>query len=511
MLKRIGLALAAGLISYSSLNVFPYFPPVWIPALAGLVLIIAFFQIQTALALGTAFYAITVAYHSPGLFVLFTVLAIGVGMTFGFGDNPALFLLILGSPALALFSVGTFSLPLEFITVLALAAILYGQRVATAAAAACLWCSVAGIVGMRSFVGNVVVGPPFRTFLYLKVSPRDFYDFGWLLSRFDLAVTQDAGSALARVLKQFLGHPVIFLQAAAWALAAYALFFFLELRISKNKRVFHVLGLAAALGVLAASQFVSLALQSQVFGFEPVKFVLSLLVAGPAFFALWEWRYAAEARAIPERIQPSPSDVQTILQRENLRRKELSLEDAVKMQSQLKSYMEKKFVRETTALDIDVAESAQLKSNEAPEEVVRAFSEYWKLVDMAVLSEKGRLLNRAGDGAIYLFGNANEAVRAARAILRNLAEFNRRKNTLKSPFKIRVGLNTGEIIEDPKASGGDVFSQALDIAGHLQKMAGHGKILISENTYKKVNNQKDFVSRGISEKDQIGYYEYQGE
>ncbi|MBI4549818.1 MAG: adenylate/guanylate cyclase domain-containing protein [Candidatus Omnitrophica bacterium] len=511
MLRKIGTALAAGLVTFSSLKIFPYFPLPWTAALSGMVMIIAFFQLRAALVLGTALCAITIAYHSPGLFVLFTVFAFIAGAVFGFGDHPATFLVLLGSPALALFSVGPFTLPLEFVSIFFFAGALYGRRVAAAAATACLWCSAAGIIGMRSFMGNVVIGPPFKTFFFLKTQPVEPYDFAWLLSRFDLVVTRDAATAVGRLFKLLLGHPVILVQTAGWALAAYALFFFLELRISKNKRLFHVLGLAAAVGVLIAVQFAALAMQSKVFGFEPLKFIVSLIVAAPAFFVYWEWQYASEAQAMPERIQPSPTDVHALLQRENLRRKELSLEDAMKMQSQLKTYMEKKFVKETTALDIDVADSAQLKSNETPEDVVRAFSDYWKLVDLAVLSEKGRLLNRAGDGAIYLFGNANEAVRAARAILRNIAEFNRRKNTLKSPFKIRVGMNTGEIIEDPNANGGDVFSQALDIAGHLQKMAGHGKILISENTYKKINTQKDFVSKGISEKDQIGFYEYQGD
>jgi class 3 adenylate cyclase len=151
-------------------------------------------------------------------------------------------------------------------------------------------------------------------------------------------------------------------------------------------------------------------------------------------------------------------------------------------------------------------DSGKVKHGEPPEEVIVAFTEYWKIVDKAMSRRKGRLLNRFGDGAIYLFDDAELAVVAAKNTLEDLLKFNESGNDLKMDFKVRIGLNTGDVVHDPAVNTGDVFSRVLDIAGHLQKMANPMEIVISENTYKKIKAKNEFTSFGRSEKDGLDIF-----
>jgi class 3 adenylate cyclase len=315
---------------------------------------------------------------------------------------------------------------------------------------------------------------------------------------------------LGKLGNYIVGHPVILIQALGWAIASFVLNHFIETRIQKNQRRFLVIGISATAGILLLFQFISLIFYPKTLEFPLVRYLVTLFLTSAGFFGLWEWVNHVENKGLPERITPTPAVVQTILQREEVRRKELSLDETLKMQVELQAYIQKKFVREVTALDIDVAESTKLKEGQAPQAILQSFNAYWKMVDLASLGNGGRLLNRAGDGAIYLFGKPDEAVEAAKEILKELKKFNESGNTLKSPFLIRMGMNTGEIIEDPNKKTGDIFSQVLDISGHLQKMAGAGEILVSENTYKQLSKKGDFASRGISEKTNIPVYGFKG-
>ncbi len=507
--RRSILPLALGTFSYLSLHAFPYFPEWWISILAAAVTLLGFFHIQAAMFLAITAFSVTVAYHSFGLFIFLVIFIIILANVTGFQNGPETFLLSISSPLLANLNLFGYSLPFEFATVLLLPALVYGKKIPAIAALSCLWCAIIGIIAKQSMIGNLVIGTHPYSFYYMKHGLRSFYEIGWLFSRLrDPSLGKEIFGILANLINALISHPLIFLQALGWAAASFALGHFLELRSNKNQRRFHIFGMLTAVSILILLQILTLSLYPTGIDFQPIRFFLILILSGMILFGLGEWAYYLENKTLQSRIKPSPADVQSVLQRETVRRQELSLEETLKMQSELRAYIQKKFVRETTALDIDVAESTKLKEGEPPDAILHSFTGYWKMVDLATLSKGGRMLNRAGDGAIYLFGSADQAVAAAKAILQGLDEFNQKTNTLKSPFLIRIGLNTGEIMEDLSKKTGDVFSQVLDISGHLQKMAGIGAILLSENTYQKLSSKSEFEPRGVSEKDGIAVYAY---
>lgn len=511
MARKIIASLAVGATVFFALQAFHYYPGWWITGFSLAMLVVAYFQIHTALILSTFAFSLTVASQSGALFLLFVFLTLVMITVVGLKETPEGFLLAMGAPVLAVLHIGGVALPLEFLVVFLLPVILYGHKIPAVAALACLWCSAVGIVGRLPVIGNLVIGSQFMPLYYPKRAGKSFYDIGWFFSRMtDPYLQRDFFAILGKLGNYVVGHPVILLQALGWALASFTLNHFIEVRINKNQRRFMGIGVSAALGILVLFQLIALIFYPKTMEFPLLRYLATLLLAGAGFFGLWEWANHLENKDLPQRITPTPADVQTVLQREEVRRKELSLEETLKMQAELKNYIQKKFVREVTALDIDVAESTKLKEGQPPEAVLHSFNAYWKMVDLAALGNGGRLLNRAGDGAIYFFGKPDEAIEAAKEILKELKKFNEKNNPLKFPFQVRMGLNTGEIIEDPNKKTGDVFSQVLDISGHLQKMGGLGDILISETTYKRLEKKGDFASRGMSDKDNIEVYGFKG-
>lgn len=511
MLRKIIVSMAMGVASYFALQAFHYYPAWWVSGFALAMLVLAFFQIHTAIILTVLAFSLTVASQSGALFLMFVFFTLVMVTVAGFKDSPEAFMVAMAAPALAVLKLGGMDFPLEFSVVFLLPALLYGNRIPVVAALSCLWCGVTGIVGRMPAMGNLVVGSQFLPLFYPKRAGKNFYDISWFFARItEPRLQSDFFGMLGKIGNYLVGHPVILIQALGWAIASFALNYFIDERINRNKRRFLAFGVLTVIAILLLFQLIALIFYPKTLVFPFFRYLLSIIATGLAFFGVWEWNYHLENKDLPKRITPTAADVQKILLREEVRRKELSLEETLKMQAELKTYIQKKFVQEVTALDIDIAESTKLKEGQSAEAILHSFNAYWKMADLSALGNGGRLLNRAGDGAIYLFGKPDEAIEASKEILRELSKFNEKTNTLQSPFLVRMGLNTGEIIEDPNRRTGDVFSQVLDISGHLQKMAGTGEIIVSENTYKLLGKKGDFAARGISEKDNIPVYAFKG-
>jgi class 3 adenylate cyclase len=58
--------------------------------------------------------------------------------------------------------------------------------------------------------------------------------------------------------------------------------------------------------------------------------------------------------------------------------------------------------------------------------------------------------------------------------------WNARENLLQRDFRVRIGIHTGRSAVD--LQNGVAYSPVLDVAGHLQKTAPIGGVLISEAT-----------------------------
>jgi adenylate cyclase len=185
-----------------------------------------------------------------------------------------------------------------------------------------------------------------------------------------------------------------------------------------------------------------------------------------------------------------------------------SLEQMVEAIDLLKKEV-KGFGRGLTFLDIDIVNSARVKEKEEEPDIYYTFAEYHKLLDRIAKEHNGKVFNRAGDGVIFQFqgkNQADQAIRMAMKIRGSLVDFNKRENRLKTPIVVRMGINTGKVLIDGSMERGKVSSSTIDIAGHLQKEAEPGQILVSQETFSRLTDKSVCKEAGYLERDGIQIY-----
>jgi adenylate cyclase len=111
-----------------------------------------------------------------------------------------------------------------------------------------------------------------------------------------------------------------------------------------------------------------------------------------------------------------------------------------------------------------------------------------ELIEPSLSRHDGRLIKTTGDGALAEFASPSAAVRCAVEIQESIASG-------RSPLKLRIGVNLGEVIV---AVDGDLFGDGINIAVRLEGVADPGGILISEKVYSEVEGKLNvgFEDRG---------------
>src|SRR3990170_612536 len=130
-----------------------------------------------------------------------------------------------------------------------------------------------------------------------------------------------------------------------------------------------------------------------------------------------------------------------------------------------------------TVLFTDVEGSTGLttrRGDEAARDVLRAHEE---LVRQQVQEHDGREVKAIGDGFMVAFGSARKAVACAVGIQRTLEENNRGQPS-GDQVRVRMGLNTGEVVREQD----DLFGETVNAAARIAAKAKGGQVLISEAT-----------------------------
>jgi len=160
-----------------------------------------------------------------------------------------------------------------------------------------------------------------------------------------------------------------------------------------------------------------------------------------------------------------------------------SLRHAMEARLQLDARIEQEFMRSGAFLDLDIADSHGLSAGDTrPDRVVVSFERFRSFALRAIEAHGGKFLNSNGDELLAYFAGSDEAVGAARAILRGLPEWNAQENLLPRAFRVRVGIHTGRAAID--VGSGVAYGQVVARTGHLQKSAPLDGVLISEETYR---------------------------
>jgi class 3 adenylate cyclase/tetratricopeptide (TPR) repeat protein len=128
-----------------------------------------------------------------------------------------------------------------------------------------------------------------------------------------------------------------------------------------------------------------------------------------------------------------------------------------------------------TVLFTDVVGSTDLTTSRGDEAAQEILNAQRALVRQQVGEHSGHEVKGLGDGFMVAFASARKAVACAVGIQRALEEHNRSQH-LDEQVLIRIGLNTGEVIQEEA----DLFGETVNAAARIAAKAKGGQILISE-------------------------------
>jgi pilus assembly protein CpaF len=127
-----------------------------------------------------------------------------------------------------------------------------------------------------------------------------------------------------------------------------------------------------------------------------------------------------------------------------------------------------------TIMFTDVEESTRLLSTRGFTESHEIMKAYEAIIDEKVAEHAGRRIKGLGDGFMISFGSVRHGVECALAIQKAIGEYSKQNPERK--VQVRIGLNTGEVVEE----AGDIFGAAVNVAARVAGKAKGGEILVSE-------------------------------
>ena len=155
---------------------------------------------------------------------------------------------------------------------------------------------------------------------------------------------------------------------------------------------------------------------------------------------------------------------------------------------------------EITLLFSDIRGFTSMSESREPQEIVRMLNEYFELMVDVIFKYEGTLDKFVGDEVIALFGapvamqNAEfKAVQCALDMMRVLSEWNRmRAAEGQNEINIGIGINTGMVVTgaigSSRALQYTAIGDAVNTASRLCSVAQAGQIILSEATYRKVQD-----------------------
>ncbi|MGB8907839.1 MAG: adenylate/guanylate cyclase domain-containing protein [Candidatus Cybelea sp.] len=163
--------------------------------------------------------------------------------------------------------------------------------------------------------------------------------------------------------------------------------------------------------------------------------------------------------------------------------------------------------RRCAFLSVDVVGSTAIKSGESEIAVTSTFRAYEDMLRRIFKATRAWKESWTPDGAMICFLNLSDAIKAGQSILRQLPGFNERRNRLNAKFDVRCGVNEGEVVIFEDSAVEDLVEHTIDIAGHMQKHAMPGTLLVSKEVYDVLEDRSEF-RQASQEVDGYATYEW---
>jgi adenylate cyclase len=155
--------------------------------------------------------------------------------------------------------------------------------------------------------------------------------------------------------------------------------------------------------------------------------------------------------------------------------------------------------RDVTVLFCDIRGFTPATETLRPEDVVELLNQFYELMIEATFKHDGTVDKFLGDGVMAVFGaplgradHAHMAARTALAMQAGIGELSARRVAAgKSPLAIGIGLNAGEVVAGTVGTDArmeyTVVGDSVNIAARLESSAKAGQILVSAETYARLN------------------------
>jgi class 3 adenylate cyclase/tRNA A-37 threonylcarbamoyl transferase component Bud32 len=170
-----------------------------------------------------------------------------------------------------------------------------------------------------------------------------------------------------------------------------------------------------------------------------------------------------------------------------------SREDLLKRYRELESALKSSTRKRCAFLSIDVVGSTKMKQGETETAIAATFQAYEELLNRVFEEHGAWKVAWTPDGVMVCFLQLDLAVAAGQTVLKSLKEFNATENKLRTSFKVRCGLNEGEvaIYEDSKLE--KVADHVIDVAGHMQKQANQNTLWVGKDVYDLLTDKSGFT------------------
>lgn len=112
-------------------------------------------------------------------------------------------------------------------------------------------------------------------------------------------------------------------------------------------------------------------------------------------------------------------------------------------------------------------------AEQGDEQAHQLLQEHHQIFRRAINLHEGWEVKSYGDGFMIAFPSAKKAILCALETQKAFAEFNQAQD---QPLRVRIGINTGEPIQQ----GDDYIGRAVNLASRIQNEANGGQILIAE-------------------------------
>jgi serine/threonine protein kinase len=171
---------------------------------------------------------------------------------------------------------------------------------------------------------------------------------------------------------------------------------------------------------------------------------------------------------------------------------ESELDEFLDKRQDMDREFEERFKKVLTVMFTDLKGSTTIAEKEGDLSSRILIKDHNKIVSTHIRNNNGVLVKTMGDGTMSHFSKAQDALRAASAIQKDMEEYNVNKKS-RIPILIRIGLHTGEVIIEKH----DIFGDVVNTASRFESSANPGEIQLSEATFNALDDKAEIFCRYI--------------